>query len=131
MVKRMRPVLAQLKERGVTGFIDCTPAYIGRDPRVLKRLAQETGLHIVTNTGYYGGAGDKFVPPARLRRNGRSARRPLGAGVGKWHRGYGCEAGFRRRLASMKSKANPPGFLRSMKSLCEPRRVRQNEPVWL
>jgi predicted metal-dependent phosphotriesterase family hydrolase len=62
VVKRMRPVLAQLKERGVTGFIDCTPAYIGRDPRVLKRLAQETGLHIVTNTGYYGGAGDKFVP---------------------------------------------------------------------
>ena len=62
VVKRMRPVLMQLKERGVTGFIDCTPAYIGRDPRVLKRLAQETGLHIVTNTGYYGGANDKFVP---------------------------------------------------------------------
>jgi predicted metal-dependent phosphotriesterase family hydrolase len=62
VVRRMRPLLAQLKERGVRGFIDCTPAYIGRDPRVLKRLAQETGLHIVTNTGYYGGAGDKFVP---------------------------------------------------------------------
>jgi predicted metal-dependent phosphotriesterase family hydrolase len=27
-----------------------------------KQLAQETGLHIVTNTGYYGGADDKFVP---------------------------------------------------------------------
>jgi len=62
VVKRMLPFLAQLKERGVTGFIDCTPAFIGRDPRVLKRLAQETGLHIVTNTGYYGGANDKFVP---------------------------------------------------------------------
>ncbi len=62
VVKRMLPVLTQLKQRGVTGFIDCTPAYIGRDPRVLKRLAQETGLHIVTNTGYYGGANDKFVP---------------------------------------------------------------------
>jgi predicted metal-dependent phosphotriesterase family hydrolase len=62
VVKRMRPFLAQLKERGVTGFIDCTPAFIGRDPRVLKRLAQETGLHIVTNTGYYGAANDKFVP---------------------------------------------------------------------
>jgi predicted metal-dependent phosphotriesterase family hydrolase len=62
VAKRMRPILSQLKERGVTGFIDCTPAYIGRDPRVLKRLAQETGLHIVTNTGYYGGADDKFVP---------------------------------------------------------------------
>lgn len=62
VVKRMQPLLAQLKERGFTGFFDCTPSYIGRDPRVLKRLAEATGLHIVTNTGYYGGAGDKFVP---------------------------------------------------------------------
>jgi len=62
VVKRMLPLLMQLKERGVTGFVDCTPAYIGREPRVLKQLAQETGLHIITNTGYYGGADDKFVP---------------------------------------------------------------------
>lgn len=56
------PNLMQLKERGVTGFVDCTPAYIGRDPRVLEKLARQTGLHIVTNTGYYGGANDKYVP---------------------------------------------------------------------
>lgn len=62
VVRTMTPYLVRVKERGVTGFIDCTPAYIGRDPRILKRLARETGLHIVTNTGYYGGAGDKFVP---------------------------------------------------------------------
>jgi phosphotriesterase-related protein len=62
VVKRMTPYLKQLKERAVAGFVDCTPAFIARDPRVLKRLAEETGLHIVTNTGYYGGAGDKFVP---------------------------------------------------------------------
>jgi phosphotriesterase-related protein len=62
VVRKMLPYMRQLKGRGVTGFVDCTPAYIGRDPRVLLRLASETGLHIVTNTGYYGGAGDKFVP---------------------------------------------------------------------
>ena len=62
VVRTMRPHLEALKKAGVTGFVDCTPAYIGRDPRVLKRLAQETRLHIVTNTGYYGGAKDKFVP---------------------------------------------------------------------
>lgn len=62
VVKTMRPYLDQIKQRGVTGFVDCTPAYIGRDPRILKQLARETGLHIVTNTGYYGGAGDKYVP---------------------------------------------------------------------
>ena len=42
VVKRMAPYLKQLKERAVTGFVDCTPAFIGRDPRVLKRLAEET-----------------------------------------------------------------------------------------
>lgn len=62
VVKRMLPVLLELKKRGVTAFVDCTPAYIGRDPRILKKLAEETGLHIVTNTGYYGGANDKYVP---------------------------------------------------------------------
>ena len=62
VVRTMLPYLKQLKARGVTGFVDCTPAYIGRDPRVLKRLAEQTGLHIITNTGYYGGADDKFVP---------------------------------------------------------------------
>lgn len=62
VVRTMRPYLEALKQTGVTGFVDCTPAYIGRDPRVLKTLAQLTGLHILTNTGYYGGAKDKFVP---------------------------------------------------------------------
>ncbi len=62
VVQTILPHLRQLKLRGVTGFVDCTPAYIGRDPRVLKALASETGMHILTNTGYYGGAGDKFVP---------------------------------------------------------------------
>jgi phosphotriesterase-related protein len=62
VVAALLPNLVQVKERGVTGFVDCTPAYIGRDPRILRILAEKTGLHIVTNTGYYGGAGDKYVP---------------------------------------------------------------------
>lgn len=62
VVRRMAPYLRQLRDRGVSGFVDCTPAFIGRDPRILKLLSEETGLHILTNTGYYGGAGDKFVP---------------------------------------------------------------------
>src|SRR5258708_30659563 len=62
VVEKALPYLLQIKERGVKGFMDCTPAYIGRDPIVLKRLAQRTGLHIVTNTGYYGAANDKYLP---------------------------------------------------------------------
>lgn len=62
VVKRMLPFLERLRECGFTGLVDCSPAYIGRDPRVLRELAQATGLHLITNTGYYGGAGDKYVP---------------------------------------------------------------------
>ncbi len=58
----MRPYLLAARERGVRGFVDCTPNYLGRDPRVLKRLAQDTGLHILTNTGYYGDAKGLYLP---------------------------------------------------------------------
>ena len=63
VVATMRPYLEQARERGVASFVDCTPAYIGRDVRVLRRLSELTHLALVTNTGYYGAAGDKFLPP--------------------------------------------------------------------
>jgi phosphotriesterase-related protein len=63
VVALMRPRLHEVKERGYTGFADCTPAYIGRNAEVLKTLAELEDLHILTNTGYYGAAGDKFLPP--------------------------------------------------------------------
>ena len=56
------PYLMQVKEAGCKTFIDCTPAWIGRDVRILKRLSDATGLHIITNTGYYGASGEKFLP---------------------------------------------------------------------
>ena len=56
------PYLRRARELGCRGFVECTPAYLGRDPQLLERLARATGLHILTNTGYYGAANDKFVP---------------------------------------------------------------------
>jgi phosphotriesterase-related protein len=56
------PHLQALKARGCRTLVECTPAYIGRDPGLLRRLSQASGLHILTNTGYYGAAQDKFVP---------------------------------------------------------------------
>jgi phosphotriesterase-related protein len=56
------PHLKKLKERGVQSLAECTPNYIGRDVRLLKRLAAASGLNILTNTGYYGAAGNKFLP---------------------------------------------------------------------
>jgi phosphotriesterase-related protein len=56
------PHLAALKERGAATLVECTPAWLGRDPSLLRRLSEASGLHIVTNTGYYGAAQDKYLP---------------------------------------------------------------------
>lgn len=62
VVKVMRPHLLAAIQRGVSTFVDCSPAYLGRDVEILRSLSQATGMHILTNTGYYGAAGDKFLP---------------------------------------------------------------------
>jgi phosphotriesterase-related protein len=56
------PQLQQLHKRGCETLVECTPAYLGRDPLLLRRLSEASGLQIVTNTGYYGAAGDRAVP---------------------------------------------------------------------
>ncbi len=56
------PYLEALETHGVVTFIDPTPAYLGRDPELLKMLSEKSGLHIVTNTGYYGARSNQFIP---------------------------------------------------------------------
>lgn len=62
VVKIMFPFLRSIKNYGFNSFFDCTPKYIGRDVEILYRLSEESGVNIVTNTGYYGAANDKFIP---------------------------------------------------------------------
>ena len=57
------PHLLQVKALGGATLVECTPAYLGRDPRLLRRLAEASGLHILSNTGYYGANQDKHLPP--------------------------------------------------------------------
>jgi len=61
--KRALPFLTDLKKHGCATFVDCTPAYVGRDAQILQRLSKETGLNIVTTTGYYGARKEQFYPP--------------------------------------------------------------------
>jgi phosphotriesterase-related protein len=56
------PHLRQVRSAGCDTLVDCTPAYIGRDAGLLRRLSQSSGLQMVTNTGLYGAAQDKYVP---------------------------------------------------------------------
>ena len=61
------PHLERARSLGCKTLVECTPAYIGRDPLLLRRLSEASGLNIVTNTGYYGAADDKFIPPHAYR----------------------------------------------------------------
>lgn len=56
------PILEDVKSLGCEAIMDCTAAYFGRDPLIMKRLAEITDLHLVINTGYYGAADDRYVP---------------------------------------------------------------------
>jgi predicted metal-dependent phosphotriesterase family hydrolase len=56
------PFLQQAAQNGVKTLVECTPAWLGRDAELLRRLSVASKLNIITNTGYYGAANDKFVP---------------------------------------------------------------------
>ena len=62
VINKMAPYLLEVKELGFQTIVDCTPMFLGRDPVLLKKLSEKTGIHILTNTGIYGAVDNKFVP---------------------------------------------------------------------
>jgi predicted metal-dependent phosphotriesterase family hydrolase len=60
--KTVSPYLNYVKSLGVDTLVDSTAAYFGRHPELLKRFSLESGLYILTNTGYYAAAQDRYVP---------------------------------------------------------------------
>ena len=57
-----RPKLEEVKRFGCQRLLECTPNFLGRDPELLARLSDVTGVEIWSNTGLYGAAAHKFVP---------------------------------------------------------------------
>ena len=62
VIKKVIPYLEEVKKYGVKTIFDCTPAMLGRDIELLNMLADKSGIHIVTNTGYYGAVDNKYLP---------------------------------------------------------------------
>ena len=54
VIDKALPFLEAIQAEGCQTFMDCTPAYLGRDPELMKSIAEKTGMNIVTNTGFYG-----------------------------------------------------------------------------
>ena len=56
------PYIEAARDKGMQLMVECTPAFIGRDPLLLRELSERTGVQFVTNTGLYGAVNDKFLP---------------------------------------------------------------------
>lgn len=62
VISFMKPYLAEISDHDVQYFVDATPAYLGRDAELLKELSKQTGVKILSNTGFYGARKNKFIP---------------------------------------------------------------------
>lgn len=78
------PFIKDVKAKGVDTFIDCTPAYLGRDVNILKRLADAASINMLTTTGYYGAVNEKFVPSHA---SAESAQQLANRWINEWNNG--------------------------------------------
>lgn len=62
VVKKVLPYLLEVRDMGYNTFMECTPAFLGRDPELLKILSEKTGMYFVTNTGLYSAYNGKYIP---------------------------------------------------------------------
>ena len=62
VIEKVLPFILKAKEKGVKTIVECTPAYLGRDPLLLKALSHRSGVNFLTNTGYYGAGNNKYIP---------------------------------------------------------------------
>lgn len=62
IIKEVMPYFEELKEFNVNYFVDATPNYLGRDVLLLEKIANKTGIRIITNTGLYGARNNKYIP---------------------------------------------------------------------
>lgn len=56
------PYLERVKAMGCVTIMECTAEYFGRNVGLLSEISESSGLNILTNTGWYAAAGDRYVP---------------------------------------------------------------------
>jgi phosphotriesterase-related protein len=59
----VKPKMDAVVKLGCKRFQECTPNFIGRDPKLLKRLQDACGIDIWTNTGLYAARNYEYLPP--------------------------------------------------------------------
>lgn len=99
------PALQDLLAAGCNTIADCTTAYFGRAVEILQGLSEKTGVHIITNTGYYGAAEDRYVPQHAY---AESAEQIAARWIAEWHDGI---EGTDIRPGFIKTAVDSPGPL--------------------
>jgi phosphotriesterase-related protein len=69
VVERVLPYFLEAKEKGVNTIFELTPAYLGRDPFILSELSEQSGLNVITNTGFYGAVDNTYMPQLAYERS--------------------------------------------------------------
>ena len=59
-MERARAALSALKNSGINTVVDASTYDIGRDPVRLRRLSEQTGIHIVCTTGFFSSLDHSF-----------------------------------------------------------------------
>ena len=62
VIAKVLPYLMEVKKYGVKTIFDCTPSYLAKDPLLLRELSEKSGVNLITNTGFYGAVGGKYLP---------------------------------------------------------------------
>jgi len=113
VIRKVLPYLDEVKKAGCKTIVDCTPNLLGRDVQLLQRLSKQSGLSIITNTGYYGGSDEKFLPPQVFT---ESASDLADRWIAEWENGIdgtGIKPGF------MKISVNPASLSVASRKLTE------------
>lgn len=87
----MLPYLKEIRALGVTGFVECTPMYLGRAPQLLARLSESADMHIITNTGMYK---DPYLPQYAFERSADELAQMWTEEIEHGIKGTGIKAGF-------------------------------------
>ncbi|HEY5918797.1 MAG TPA: phosphotriesterase [Chryseolinea sp.] len=113
VIKKVLPFLKEVKNAGCKTIVDCTPNFLGRDVLLLQRLSKESELSIITNTGYYGGSDEKFLP---LQAFTETSSELAARWIAEWENGIdgtGIKPGF------MKISVNPGTLSKVSQKLVE------------
>jgi phosphotriesterase-related protein len=62
VMSRVLPHLRRIADLGCRTFVDATAVGLGRDAGLLRRLSEQSGLHILCTTGNYAAFDEKFLP---------------------------------------------------------------------